>query len=40
MKFLSNFDTEIDTLLLQNALQDYDEDQILLIKKHPIFLLK
>lgn len=40
MKFLSNFDTDIDTQLLHYALKEYDKDHVLLIKKHPIFLFR
>jgi len=40
MKLLSNFDTDIDNLLLNKALSKYDQEEILLIKKHPVFLLK
>lgn len=40
MKFLSNFDTDIDTVLLKQALLEYSKDDVLLIKKHPIFLMK
>lgn len=40
MKFLANFDTSVDTKSLQEAQEEADTNNILLIKKHPVFLIQ
>lgn len=40
MRILSNFDTNIDNILLQNAREKYEKSKVLLVKKYPVYLLK
>ena len=40
MKILSNFDTELDKKVFLKNIDEYGDGNVLLIKRHPLFLYK
>jgi len=39
MKIFSNFDTELDVKIFKKRIQRYWEENVLLVKRHPLFLI-